>query len=53
MISDRYYYNDFSLPQQVIYKKMYDAVLRHDEYIIYGEQDYEEQGPGRGNKECT
>ena len=43
MISDRYYYNDFSLPQQVIYKKMYDAVLRHDEYIIYGEQDYEER----------
>lgn len=43
MISDRYYYNDFSLPQQVIYKKMYDAVLRYDEYIIYGEQDYEEQ----------
>lgn len=43
MISDRYYYNEFSIAQQVIYKKMYDAVLRHDEYIICGEQEYKEE----------
>lgn len=43
MISDRYYYNEISLPQQVIYKKMYDAILRQDEYIICGEQDYKEE----------
>lgn len=43
MISERYYYNEISLPQQVIYKKMYDAILRQDEYIICGEQDYKEE----------
>lgn len=43
MISDRYYYNEFSIAQQVIYKKMYDAILRQDEYIICGEQDYKEE----------
>ena len=43
MISDRYYYNEFSIGQQVIYKKMYDAILRQDEYIICGEQDYKEE----------
>ncbi len=33
----------FSIAQQVIYKKMYDAILRQDEYIICGEQDYKEE----------
>lgn len=43
MISDRYYYNDFPIAQQVIYKKMYDAIIRQDEYIICGERDYRKE----------
>lgn len=43
MVSDRYYYNEFPIAKQVIYKKMYDAILRQDEYIICGERDYREE----------
>lgn len=42
MISERYYYSKFSVSQQILYKKIYDAVLRYDEYVICGENDYEE-----------
>ena len=42
IISDKYYYNKFLVHQQVLYKKIYDAVSRYDEYIICGEHDYTE-----------
>lgn len=43
MILDRYYYNQLSVSQQILYKKIYDAMLRYDEYIICGENDYTEE----------
>ena len=43
MVSDRYYYSKLSVYQQLLYKKIYDAVIRYDEYIICGENDYTEE----------
>lgn len=43
MISDRYYYDKMSVFQQVLYKKIYDAIIRYDEYVICGENDYTEE----------
>lgn len=43
MISDRYYYDKMAVSQQVLYKKIYDAIIRYDEYVICGENDYTEE----------
>ena len=43
MILDRYYYNQLSVSQQILYKKIYDAMLRYEEYIICGENYYTEE----------
>ena len=43
MISDRYYYDKMPVSQQVLYKKIYDAIIRYDEYVICGENDYTEE----------
>ena len=36
------YYHHLSLSQQILYKKMHDAITRQDEYIICGEKDCSE-----------
>ena len=43
MISDRYYYDKMSVSQQILYKKIYDAIIRYDEYVICGGNDYTEE----------
>lgn len=34
MISDQYYYYRLSKENQIIYKKMYDGLLKHKEYVL-------------------
>lgn len=43
MAADRYYYHELSVPHQIFYKKIFDAVLRYDEYIICGDKDYSDE----------
>ena len=43
MLSEKIYYHKLPLPQQILYKKIYGAIKRYDEYIMCGEGDCTEQ----------
>lgn len=40
---NQFYYHKLSLSNQVLYKKIYDAIDRYDEYIICGDDEFSEE----------